>query len=244
MIGEDLKSYDHGTFQLATHNIPTNMLNGTLGELYVYYKVHLRKPKFLTGRGLAITRALYVSNGSETTSLITGGTANMLRGQQNNLNVLLTEGSFAFDPSTPGTLSAGLQFTFPAYFAGNVQICISVEGSGLSGNIANLGAANQSLLAGQVAVANDMYASSSTTSDSPSWFISTGGTLIGNMALIFHLKVQPAVNAANNTIAVKYNFSAGTITQTCIDICEYNSSFNGVSGAPVLVNQAGTVIVP
>jgi len=245
LIGEDLKSYDHGIFQLATHNIPKDMINGTLGELYVYYKVHLRKPKFLTGRGLAITRALYVSNGSETSSALFGGINNVLRGQQNNLNVALVEGSLNFGTVAVPINANGLQLTFPAYFAGNVEIRIAIEGTGLSGSITDPATAAYIVTTGQVSLVSDIYAAGS-AGDSPSYFITTGGTSISNMVSVLHLKLQPATNATENTIKIRYNVtSATTVTQSCLDICEYNSSFNSaVSNAPVLVNLAGTVVVP
>jgi len=249
LAGEDLKSYDHGIFQLATHNIPgtpgsaTNpgLLNGTLGELYVYYKVHLRKPKFLTGRGLAITRALYVSNGSETRTLITGGST-ILKGQQNNLNVLIADGSQTFPAGT--VTDNGLLFTFPAYFAGNVAITITVEGTSLVGFISDLATANTYFTTGQVSTCSDMYAAGAILNDSPSWFVNCGtaaGTSV--MQLVMHIKLQPATNAINNTLLLRYGISGGTVTQSMIDMCEYNASFNNAANVPILINAAGVVTV-
>jgi len=234
LVGESLKEYDHGNFQLATHNIPSSMLNGTLGELYVTYKVLLRKPKFLTGRGLAITRALFVSNTSETYLLPFGAAsgANLLKGQQNNLNVAVT------------LASGSIKLTFPAYFAGNVQIQFNSEGSGFTGSMfANPDSgASPAVITGQLSRSNDMYGATLSSGDSPTWVTNTDSST--SSIWIFHIRLQPATNATDNSILLNLGWTAGTPTQSSLDICEYNSSFNGSSGAPTLVNSAGTVVVP
>jgi len=226
LVGESLKEYDHGLFQLATHNIPTAMLNGTLGELYVTYKVLLRKPKFLTGRGLAITRCLYVSGGSESTAYPLGTTALLLKGQQNNLNV-----AFVLN-------NGNIKITFPAYFAGSVEIKLAIDGSSLTGSIFTPAS---TVLTGQVSLISDIYAAN-LLGDAPNYYIAADSST--NSVLIIHAKIQPATNATDNSIQIFNGYTAGTVTQGSVDICEYNSSFNGTSGAPVLVNSAGTVVVP
>lgn len=225
MTGEDLKTYDHGTFQLATHNIPTSMLNGTLGELYVVYKIKLRKPKFLTGRGLALTRALFVSGGSESASYILGPANLMLKGQQNNLDIQV---------SYP--VANYLKLTFPAYYGGNLEIKIAMEfGATNTGTITSL------TITGNVAFNNDQYGCGP-SGDAPFSTIQVaGGT---SYCYVLHIKVDPATNATDNSITFLTNLF-NTPTQTMVDITEYNTSFNSPSsGAPVLVNSAGTVIVP
>jgi hypothetical protein len=54
--------YDLGTFQLAISNTPAVVANATIGELWVSYKVLLRKPKFYSTLGLAISRSDYTSS--------------------------------------------------------------------------------------------------------------------------------------------------------------------------------------
>ena len=61
VLGEDLKSYDHGLFQYAVVGTPASMANQPMGELWVNYTVMLRKPKFFTGKGLGISRFLGAS---------------------------------------------------------------------------------------------------------------------------------------------------------------------------------------
>jgi len=50
--GEDVKTYFHGLFQIATNQ--TAAAAGQIGELWVSYKVTLRKPKLGTGSGVPL----------------------------------------------------------------------------------------------------------------------------------------------------------------------------------------------
>lgn len=222
--GEDLKTYDHGNFQLATHNIPSGMLNGTLGELYVYYTVKLRKPRFLTGRGLAITRWLMVSNGGETFNDYFGG-AQALFGQQNNLAVVYT------NPA-----ASQYKVTFPGYYSGVLEIKILVEGS------LTYGTWTPPSTTGNVFAVRDIYGSNASVGDSPQWFANPGGA--SSNCIIVHIRVLCATNATANSITIYGNTTGGTVAQSIMDITEYNSAFNGADGAPVLINSAGSVVKP
>lgn len=52
VLGEDLKSYDAGLFQLAIVNCPSNFRNQQVGELWVYYTIRLHKPRLYVTKGL------------------------------------------------------------------------------------------------------------------------------------------------------------------------------------------------
>ncbi len=58
----DKMDYDLGTFQLAISNTPDVIANSTIGELWVSYRVLLRKPKFYSTLGLGISRSDYTSH--------------------------------------------------------------------------------------------------------------------------------------------------------------------------------------
>jgi hypothetical protein len=59
MPGKDNNDFDHGLFQLAMANIPEHYKGAVLGELWVSYKVLLRKPRHFVGSGLAISTSLF-----------------------------------------------------------------------------------------------------------------------------------------------------------------------------------------
>lgn len=145
VTNQDIKTYDHGSFQIAIANCVSNLANQSLGELWVSYTIKLRKPKFFTALGLGITKDLFKRNASENstfTQLATGPIlgSNFLSGQQNNLGCLYTEGNSAASdiriinpltglPGNPVTLNAGPYFTitFPAAFSGYLKIQFSME---------------------------------------------------------------------------------------------------------------------
>jgi hypothetical protein len=47
--GKDIRLYDHGNFQIATTGMPAS--SGTIGELWVTYKIAFYKPQFSMGTG-------------------------------------------------------------------------------------------------------------------------------------------------------------------------------------------------
>lgn len=223
MTGEDLKTYDHGRFQLATHNIPGAMASGTLGELYVSYTVKLRKPKFFTGRGLGLTRFLTVGDAvygsGNTNSLPCGTDAGALNGLQNNLAVSVARSADS------------LSLTIPAYYGGNLTIQIAIEGSGLSGEFSTPS------FAGNISSISDMYAAGNASTVSPDYYIRS--TQATRSMIEFHVTVEPSTNATDNVITVASSFT-GTVKQSSLNITEYNT-FNRL-GAPQLANSAGTII--
>lgn len=83
--GQDIKTYMLGLFQIATNQCITN---GQIGELWVSYKVVLRKPKFGTASGLALPCSALIAQ----TSTSSGQTIK-ISGQYNNLEDVIYGGS-------------------------------------------------------------------------------------------------------------------------------------------------------
>jgi hypothetical protein len=227
MFGEDLKTYDHGRFQLATHNIPSAMASGTLGELYVQYTICLRKPKFFTGRGLGLTRYLEVGDqghGTLSTTLPFGSDGDELTARQNNIAIKSEK------------TSNNLKLTWPAYYGGRMRVSLVIEGSSLvlSGSSPFSGAS----AGGNVTGVADMFAAGSETADSPANHFQIASST--RLVYIIDLNIEPSTNATDNTWAINSNISSGTINQSSIEITEYNTF--GADAAPQLVNSAGTAI--
>ncbi len=59
----NLMDYDHAKFQLAVSNTPVGIASQTIGELWVSYKVLLRKPKFFTSLGYGISMDRFIGHG-------------------------------------------------------------------------------------------------------------------------------------------------------------------------------------
>jgi len=153
VTGQDLKTYDHGLFQIAIANCTANLANQSLGELWVSYTVRLRKPKFFTALGLGITKDIFKRNLSEP---VTQGiftpilTSNYLQGQQNSLGCLYSDINKQVDAVYILDQSSGLKYatstsllkgicmkwTLPGSYSGNMKVLVSLESSGgsLSGS--------------------------------------------------------------------------------------------------------------
>lgn len=231
MFGEDLKTYDHGRFQLATHNIPSAMASGTLGELYVSYTVCLRKPKFFTGRGLGLTRYLQVVDADQGATLTYlrpfGSDGEELLARQNNISIKTEK--------TNNTI----KLTFPAYYGGRLRIQIIVEGNNLVfGGGAPI---NSTVPGGNVSLVKDLYASNVPTSDSPDSTAHAANT--DRWIMLASISIEPSTNATDNTLTLETDFTSGTtaINQSSIDIQEYNT-FDS-DEAPQLINSVGTAVV-
>jgi hypothetical protein len=229
MFGEDLKTYDHGRFQLATHNIPSAMASGTLGELYVSYTVCLRKPKFFTGRGLGLTRYLQVVDATQGATLAAttpfGLDGEELVARQNNLSVK-TEKS-----------SNQVKLIFPAYYGGRLRVSFIVEGDSLAASGGSIIAADPTLT-GNVTLISDMFASGQGPQDSPSNLMLCANTQ--RLIAVYSVNVEPSTNATDNSFTLITDITAGTLNQSSIEVQEYNTF--GANEAPQLVNAAGTAV--
>lgn len=209
LVGEDLKSFDHAKFQIAIHNTPSSMANQAIGELWVTYKVVLRKPKLFSARGLGISRSLYVGGGGYTTSLVLGSQANLLRGQQNNI------------PTKVDLSSNTISITFPAYFNGDLIIALAIEGSGFTVGLVSAAP----VLSGQVSFIRDVYAGTNgATTTQPGWWRSSCQTTNGQFEA--HVRVKSAVGGIDNKIVITTVLASSAPTQGVLDIYEYNSGFN------------------
>ena len=241
VVAQDLKTYDHALFQIGVANAPTAYINQSLGELWVTYTCELRKPKFYAAKGLGISQDLFVSgNGTDAVDFWLGSQAGLLQAQQNNIG-------------TRVTLSANnILLTFPASYAGFLEIKLVVEGINAPANwLVNR------TPAGTVKGVADLYASANAGSDKPediqaNTLVATG--VGGRVMLIQHISVEIAVNGTNNSFNFQYSSATNAGVQGMLTISEYNPGYSykaanigpvGVqSQAPILIDQQGVIVVP
>ena len=137
--GQDLKTYDLGLFQVGLANLPSGYANQAIGELWVSYKVLLRKPKLFSSRGLDIDLDAFY-NPSVTSAVSPVPTSSFWSAQQNNIGCLFEPGiTYDYSGTTNpvqsrSTAALQLSVTFPANAAGNfritVQCLVSVSAGG------------------------------------------------------------------------------------------------------------------
>lgn len=243
-LGQDIKTYDHGKFQMALANLPVAYAGQAIGELWVSYTIKLAKPKFAVARGSAIERDLYVSgNGTETVNLPMGTSAALLRGAQNSLNTTLT------------LTNNNVLITFPPEYAGSVEVIMSMEGFTSILTTPYAGATT----AGNVSFVNDMYAGlpagDGPTAQIRTWAQGQFAASADNTAMfILHVNVTPSTGGVANTLNIGVSVLQAAPTQSFLDIHEYNAAFStralGIgpigarSDAPILVNAQGIQVVP
>ena len=241
--GQDIKSYDHGNFQLGIANTPHSVSNGTIGELWVSYTVKLRKPKYFAKEGFGITRDIFRS-----VPFMTGTNWNaytILRGPV--LHASGVHNSLGAKVSFP-TGGTG-KITFPAHYAGNLEIRMSIHSStgGFGIQDANQPNPNWTYTAiGNVKGINDIVGTVNATSGITG--VGESKTLADkdNHEIIIHVRVDIASNSLENSLSLKLvnpGANAYTTNGWVCEITEYNSTFGtNSSEVPQYQDSNGNVI--
>ena len=189
---------------------------------------------------MKISEDIYVSAaGTETISEPFGLATQILSGQQNNIFTQLT-------------LAANvLTITFPASYAGFLEIRLACERVTTAGVIFNAGTG-----AGNVALIADMYGGGGNVGDTPTSQMKTDAAVatVNTIMAIYHIQVGIATAGVDNTFVITHANLLTAPSQSSISISEYNSGYSykamniGPAGnqsvAPILVNPAGTLVVP
>lgn len=232
---QDLKTYDHGKFQIAVANCAASYANVSIGELWVSYTVKLRKPKFYEALGLGITKDIFVSAAnSGTTGLLPFGT-NILRGQQNNLGCRV---------SNTGALNCSITIVFPASYKGRLKLLWSLQGTGMSLNRCT------AVLGGNVAGVQDLFGSAG-IGDATLIPLNTLSTMaLDGHTYLLHVDVNISTNGVDNSVVLTAAAIPATVTQCYLDISEYNGGFSylatGIGSGldPVFTTANGIVTLP
>lgn len=241
-FGQDIKSYDHATFQIAQANLPY-AVGTALGELWVSYTVTLRKPKFAVARGLLNQQDVFVSR-NETTLLPFGNITGLLTGSANSIGCTLTL------TASGGAGGAGyIGINFPSDYSGAVDILLQIEGLTASASLFSI-----PTFTGNVTGRSDMYAAGS-AGDSPSWNVGTNEATAGGFHFYrYHVNVSPVTSATPNAMIISMISNRCTVapTQSYLTITEMNPGLSykalqvgplALRGdQPVLVDQTGNIV--
>lgn len=132
-IGQDIKTYDVGTFQIATYGLPDSVFpTGTqLGELWVYYTVRLSKPQLYDSLGYAVPRDSFF--GKQGDAILPFGPV-PYKSRSNKIGGVLQNIS----------TGAAQQYIFPDNFQGYVRVLVFgndnvAGGSGLNWTVTIFG---------------------------------------------------------------------------------------------------------
>ncbi|MEY2914667.1 MAG: Circoviridae 2 [Cyanobacteriota bacterium] len=225
---EDLKTYDLGLFQLAVNNIPTSLVGQQMGELRVTYKVILRKPKLFVGRGLGISRDLFVQPSTQARGAIANysntwpGAGTVYKGAQNSLGSYIVGGPGGqyFDIVFPDGYSGQLRFT----------VIVKLIQNATSAWVWNINTSTLLGIAGaNVARINEFYAESLPVGAQPTWLTSVDlpATAQANQdaLAVGCVYVRQSQVSGANFVRV-YSMTGGPYTnliQIMVQVEEYNS---------------------
>lgn len=225
--GEDLRSYDHGLFQLAIANSPTAYQNQVLGELWVSYTIELRKPKLSIGRGLNINEDVFIQTAPTDRANYMSPAATLYTGYYNNIGC------------TVSTATNNLVVTFPAGIGGLFKLEVNLTG----GIMVTSNPRPTPTITGNMA----LYAMDWGSADSPASVTNTpdAGATTSYATNKYFLYVRPASNGVNNTIDIGIMLASATTMGTAqVKVTQLNPiswmQSNGSKGPPVL-SSTGTV---
>lgn len=224
---EDIKSYDHGIFQLALNNIPSTFQNQQVGELWVSYKVKLTKPKLGVARMVNQQRDVFIHDMAQTFST-SNPASTLIKCTNSNLNCSIV------------TVTSAPSVVFPAQYNGLVEIMMIFTGTA----VATPPGLGTMVVAGNVDVVYDMYGGptpNSPTADRPENHVKTyriAGGVDGTYMFICHVRVKSATGGVDNVVHLPGVVSQmASVTQFCIDIREIVDMSNstqtrGLAGLP------------
>ena len=252
LIGQDIKTYDIGTFTMAISGTPANFSNQPIGELWVSYKVALRKPKLYTGLGNSISRDDF-AGATTGTNAIPGlamqyplGTAilpvdgsginkygkNFSYGQQNSIGCFVQTLYTAAVPNRPI-----IQVIFPPNATSYYEIRLQIVGTVIAATIPSV-----SVQGNMTLVPDIMVRPGNVGYPVYNLYLATDG------CSIIHLK--PATNYggsnagtaayAPNVCSIQLTFDlTATVTSTVITVTEYNTQNGPGIEVPLVMGYTG-----
>ena len=254
---QDLKTYDLGTFQFAVVNSPASFANLPIGELWVDYTIHLRKPKLYSARGLDVDKDAFLSGPGASLGAAAWfgvGSSTTLTAQQNNIGCqILPATSYTYSGTTSPQQTIipqplGVSIIVPPAFNGNLRITVRIY----QGAANNLSGTPSLTLLGNIVPINDIYASgnpqpgSACSASTPAFIMAVYDVFVKQATAISY---NNSTYSGGQNIIVLGALLAGIPTSASIEVEQYQP-LGGIGGltAPtnrvVWVNQGGIVVVP
>jgi hypothetical protein len=195
-VGEDIKTYDLGLFQIATADISaSDYPAGTLlGHLFVEYEVVLGKPKLFAALGKTILMDKFRSNSGLSAAVPLGV---VIASDHNTLGCELD--------------SALDRIIFPDNFQGTVLVKYYAEGAGIDLNLFVIGAGAN--------ITAQLSMNYGGTSDDE-----TTVTAAAQAVCLMQLTVLPSSTADGNFVTVS-TAAATSITGMSVTVCQINPAF-------------------
>lgn len=266
---QDLKQYDLGNLNLMISGTPPQYASQVLGELWVAYTVHLRKPKLPDSSGAEILRDYFQSDGvtALNPSEAYGGLvaliqAPILSAAQNRLSGQVDIGQVIDFPDT-GKRALYIDYTVPSWYTGALRLV----GRALAVNCSNtqpmLPVLYAPQLTGQVTLNRDLttvfpngtvpwlgqYPAPITSGVTVDFAIAaTAGGEVSNVSVTVDVTVAENTSGSDNKVRIFiYAVQSANDCQVggwTLDVSEYNSSFNSPVTGNILLQDADSNAVP
>lgn len=254
-IEGSLNDFDLGITQIGVSGTPVALTNQIVGQLYVNYTVKLMKPRIYSALALAVDQDIWSSNGAHADGAQIF-TRPLMPGVENAIGTLLQitqEGTHVNNALQQAGDLQKVTLTFPASFAGPVEIIITTEApSAGAGNLIGQSSptvSNAPTLAGNVAPINDILNSFAVSNDANSQnagFMQEASGYEGRIAR-FHYNVEMADSGVDNSITFSLRQVStadgvdGPITKSVMEIRRYNSRES--SKPPLFLDSAGNAVI-
>jgi hypothetical protein len=249
--GEDIKTYDLGTLNIATSNTPEQFNNQAIGELWVSYTVELRKPKFFVTRAQQLLTDVYIGDNGTSTSTLLGNTP-WAECQQNRIGGTLVTTWPTTNTVPPISYPAAtdtLYYVLPATFAGDIMVevystspdCNVVDSPGLY-------VAQQTAPPGIVPI-YDMWRNTTGvgtwTYEQQTAYTGTGPTTAQKSANVYHFTIVSPTTAnvtVDNILTLRHpTFAVGSFM---LRVSMYNTGLNYArSHRPIMMNPDTEIVV-
>jgi len=202
--GEDVKTYDLGTLNVATSNTPEQFNNQAVGELWVSYTIELRKPKFFVTRAQQLLTDVFIGDtGVPSGNPTVGAELSYIPyafGQQNRIGgALVTQYGAAYPP-----IGHVLYYVFPATFSGDVEIeltgVIGSAGGNAQFQLADFGAPGGTTGPPGIVPIYDIWNSGGLAAPASGWAwgqIGSLGPTSTNFSSRWHAKIVSPTSAAS-----------------------------------------------
>lgn len=246
-FGKDADEYDHGVLTIASNNIPDGFSNVVIGELWVHYKVQLRKRR---PGALRLTNQQYELLVRRSNSN-TEGDDKLFAYLPTSIGGTYPSGAYGWGKAQQSNIGASyllvgnsgknLKVVLPATLNGYFEFKLMIE---TDNGIAAFSAAPSKT--GNIEWIKSIYTTTA-GANAPDYYMSVHDTWVA--VYILRFKCRSATGNVDNTISLTCSFTIAEgsfLRQTSIELLELtqNTWKSKSDPQPVFLDSAGNSIIP
>jgi len=234
---EDSKTYDKGVFQIALCDVPSQFNGYQIGELFVYYRLRLRKFKLFVNRGLNCLMDKFVVKGGTTNNPFSdiGTNGFLLSRKLNSIGVGITYSSNTTKIIFPDWLNGYFRINLTSYsFTTATTFLALVSGVATAGNVIQIWDMN--VLAGG---APTIYVNSPHQLTT----VTQGAATDHRFNFTCDVFVRPSSAGIDNALTLTFNTQAVNFYNSALEIFQMQSdNFSSSSDRTVYIDSLGNTV--